>query len=100
MLEAAFKPFLEVIEKETGTVFQEHGAKLHMGHAKVIQVQRALPRYLFWPPSSKDLNPIEKVWRWMKDRITQMEPFPIKLEDLKRVAQYLQAPRARIGTSL
>ena len=42
-----------------------------------------------WPPSSPDLNPIEKVWRGMKARITQMKPFPNSLDALKQVVQVL-----------
>ena len=43
----------------------------------------------WWPPSSPDLNPIEKVWRWMEVRITQMEPFPTMIDALKKVVQGL-----------
>ena len=60
-----------------------------MGYAKAVRAQMALNQFLFWPPSSPDLNPIEKVWQWMKDHITQMEPFSMKLEDLKCVVQEL-----------
>ena len=67
----------------------EDGAKIHMGHAKRVRSQAGIKGFPFWPPSSPDLNPIEKVWRWMKNRITQMEPFPTKIEDLKQAVQDL-----------
>ena len=36
-----------------------------------------------------DLNPIEKVWRWMKARIAQIDKFPTTLDELKQVVQDL-----------
>ena len=42
-----------------------------------------------WPPSSPDLNPIEKVWRWMKHEITKLETVSTTIEDLKEVLQEL-----------
>ena len=38
-----------------------------------------------WPPSSPDLNPIEKVWRWMKNEITNLDTVPTTIEDMKEV---------------
>lgn len=67
----------------------EDGAKIHMGYAKNVRYQAGIQGFIFWPPSSPDLNPIEKVWRWMKNRITQMEPFPTKIEELKGIVQEL-----------
>ena len=67
----------------------EDGAKIHMGHAKRVRSQAGIKGFAFWPPSSPDLNPIEKVWRWMKNKITQMESFPTKIEDLKKAVQDL-----------
>jgi transposase len=86
-------PFLnnleEAHEDRFSTIFMEDGAKIHLGHAKRVREDANIKTFAFWPPSSPDLNPIEKVWRWMKGRISRMEPFPTKIDDLKRIVQEL-----------
>jgi hypothetical protein len=42
-----------------------------------------------WPPSSPDLNPIEKIWRWMKTEINKLDTVPLTIEHLKEVIQEL-----------
>jgi len=37
-----------------------------------------------WPPNSPDLNPIEGIWLYLKDRIRAREPRT--LEELEQVA--------------
>jgi transposase len=66
----------------------EDGAKIHKGVAKLPRKLRGL-RGFDWPPSSPDLNPIEKVWRWMKNEITKLETVPTLIEDMKEVLQEL-----------
>jgi transposase len=90
VIEAVAVPFLEGLEEGIeGTIFMEDGAKVHLGHAKQPRKDAGFKSFVYWPPSSPDLNPIEKVWRWMKAKITTMGPFPTKLEDLKKVVQDL-----------
>ena len=36
----------------------------------------------FWPASSPDFNPIEKIWCLLKQRLMQQGPF-LQLDDLK-----------------
>ena len=79
---------LEAIEEED-TIFMEDGAKIHMGEATKVRRRLGIKGFDDWPPSSPNLNPIEKVWRWMKHRITHMEPFPKTLAELKQVVQDL-----------
>ena len=66
----------------------EDGAKVHKGKAKLPRLNKGI-RGFNWPPSSPDLNPIEKVWRWMKEEITKMINLPTTIEQLKRVLQDL-----------
>ena len=35
------------------------------------------------------LNPIEKVWRWIKQELTKLEPYPLTVADLKEAVQTL-----------
>jgi DDE superfamily endonuclease len=75
---------------EPDTIFIEDGAKVHLSFAKAVR--KALNIQGFsqgWPPSSPNLNPIKKVWRWIKSRITQIDKFPTTLNKLKQVVQDL-----------
>ena len=42
-------------------IFMEDGSKVHVGNAQLPKLQHGIKGF-FWPPSSPDLNPIEKVW--------------------------------------
>ena len=43
-------------------IFIEDGSKVHVGYTRLPQLQHGI-RGFNWPPSSPDLNPIEKVWQ-------------------------------------
>ena len=74
-----------------GTIYMEDGAKIHLGDAKKWKAMHFnYPTfYLEWPPNSPDLNLIEKVWRWIKQELTKLEPYPLAIEDLKEAVQTL-----------
>ena len=88
VLEAVVFPFYDSLtsaQKEE-FIFMEDGVKVHKGKAQLPCLNRGI--YGFdWPPSSPDLNPIEK--RWMKQEITKLETVPIMIEDMKEVLQEL-----------
>lgn len=69
-------------------IFMEDGAKVHLGHARLPRLQHGV-RGFAWPPSSPDLNPIEKVWRWMKGELDIMPYKPRTREALIKVIQGL-----------
>jgi hypothetical protein len=83
-------PYYESLTKEQQVAFLyvEDGTKIHKGQARLIKLNRGIQGF-DWPPSSPDLNPIEKVWCWMKHQIGQRPDFPTTLEDLKQVLREL-----------
>lgn len=60
------------------------GAPVHKGYAKAVRAVLGILG-IKWPASSPDLNVIEKVQRWMKACINEIEDFPTTKEDLMRV---------------
>ena len=64
-------------------IFMEDGAKVHAGSARLPRLSHGI-RGFKWPPSSPDLNPIKKVWRWMKEELKKLGYVPKSIEDLKR----------------
>jgi transposase len=74
-------------EKES-FIFIEDGAKVHKGHARLPCLNKGI-RGFRWPPSSPDLNLIEKVWRWMKQEITKLPNPPTLKAELRIILQEL-----------
>ena len=66
----------------------EDGSKVHKGAARTWRLEHGILGF-DWPPSSPDLNPIEKIWRWMKHEITKLEFVPKSKEDMKEVLHEL-----------
>ncbi|PVH67976.1 hypothetical protein DL98DRAFT_442307 [Cadophora sp. DSE1049] len=90
VLEGVIGPFWDSLtsEQRAEMIYMEDGAKVHKGKARLWRLQKGL-RGFDWPPSSPDLNPIEKVWRWMKNEITKLETVPTSIEDMKEVLNEL-----------
>ena len=75
---------------QPNTIFMEYGEPIHKGAAKAVCKRLGIKGFNNgWPPSSPYINPIEKIWLWMKAWISEMEPFPTSLKDLKQVVQDL-----------
>ena len=66
----------------------EDGAKVHKGKARLPKLEKGI-RGFDWLPSSPDLNPIEKIWRWMKHEITKLEGPPAGVVEMEAILQEL-----------
>ena len=90
VLEAIIGPYYASLspEEQEKFIFMEDGAKVHQGAARLWRLNHRI-RGFDWPPSSPDLNPIEKVWRWMKNEITKLESVPTSKEDMREVLREL-----------
>ncbi len=64
-------------------IFIEDGSKVYAGSARLPQLEHGV-RGFNWPPSSLDLNPIEKAWRQMKEELKKLPYVPKNREDLCR----------------
>jgi hypothetical protein len=75
-------------EQKEQFIFIEDSTKVYKGLARLPRLNQGI-RSFIWPPSFPDLNPIEKVWRWMKHEITKLPNPPTSIRELKRILQEL-----------
>ena len=90
VLEPVIFPFQALLsdEQKQEQHFMEDGLKVYKGKARLPCLNYGV-RGFNQPPSSPDLNLIEKVQRWMKDEINKLNTVPLTLKDLKEVLQEL-----------
>ena len=62
-------------EKQEKFIFMENGVKVHKGAARLQRLNHGIKGF-DWLPSSPDLNPIKKIWRWIKNEITKLDFVP------------------------
>ena len=63
-----------------GRLFQQDGASIHRSRDSLGYLESHGIEPIDWPPYSPDLNPIEHVWKRLKELVYQMHP---EFQDLK-----------------
>jgi hypothetical protein len=86
VLEPIVFPLFDTLD--SSYIFMEDGSKVHKGNARLPKLNHCV-RTFDWPPSSLDLNVIEKVWRWMKEELKKLPYVPKNKECLMREIQKL-----------
>ena len=63
----------------------EDNASPHSARATIAVCQEQLitPLPTGWPPASPDLNPIEKIWHWMKDYLYRLPERPTTVRTME-----------------
>jgi len=76
-------------ERDDYVYLQQDNASPHKAKytTTVLKNLNMLGYFFTWPPTSRDLNPIEQVWRIMKDRIHRRSPRPTTNQQLLRAIQ-------------
>jgi hypothetical protein len=74
---------LQFMGKVSCTILMEDGAPVHQSKVPEEWRKLHLIEKLEWPTNSRDLNPLEKVWKLLKDAIQHGQLCPKTLEELK-----------------
>src|SRR5271169_3045991 len=90
------KDFVEIVyegelrnfmDKISNSVLMEDGAPVHRSRVSGEWQQQHMVEKLNWPPNSPDLNPIENVWKILKDAVQHYRKRPRTLEEMNKALQ-------------
>ena len=75
ILDTSLPPSIPILHPEGEYIFQQDGATCHTARTTRHWLdEHDIPTLPNWPPNSPDLNPIENVWRIMKQRLRKLRP--------------------------
>ena len=88
VLEPIIKPTFEALRDwGVNPLFMEDGASIHgcrdKTNLRLWKLEHGITT-MWWPPSSPDFNPIEKVWRILKQRIKHRPQQPRTMAELRQ----------------
>jgi transposase len=85
ILKSSLCPFHHTVRELTGkpVIFQQDNAPIHSAKITKEWFKTNKIATIDWPANSPDLNPIENIWKQLKDNIQSQKVFPKNVNELK-----------------